>query len=286
VQETATEPSQTTSARTLTWIAALVLASGLPLQLAAAWSRDTAVAVGLVTTGLLLATYGIANSSPKLRPATSALLIFASISVYGWFSTVVTAIPAVGDWLASAPVPVAFLVVNAMKIASVGPAAAVAYRRAWTRDELNLRIGDLTARALGPLRWPVVGPVVIVVVLALAMVGLPLAKLPAMLPWVPLFLLAAVINAASEEFLYRHTAMRAVTDVMGLRPAVVLTSLVFGLAHLTGNPGGWVGVVYATGFGLVCAVAMVQVRGFGWNLLIHIFGDISIVLALTLAVAG
>ncbi len=59
-----------------------------------------------------------------------------------------------------------------------------------------------------------------------------------------MILLGTVLNAAAEEFLYRHTAIRALTDAMGVAGAVALTSVVFGLAHLTGNPGGWTGVLF------------------------------------------
>ncbi|GAA1666507.1 hypothetical protein GCM10009765_14970 [Fodinicola feengrottensis] len=261
-------------------MAGIGLAGGLPYEVASAWSPYAGFLAGLATTALLLLLYSIAQGNPRLAPAAGALAIFASLSVFGWFGTVVTAIPAVADWLATAPVPLAFLVVNATKFGSVVPAAVVAYKRGWTRDELNLRIGNLNARAVGPLRWPVVGPAVIVVVLALFLVGTH--GYETVVPWVPVILLGTVLNAAAEEFLYRHTAIRALTDAMGVAGAVALTSVVFGLAHLTGNPGGWTGVLFTTAFGLICALAMVRTRGFGWNLLIHVCGDIGVVLALSL----
>jgi membrane protease YdiL (CAAX protease family) len=264
----------------LLWIAGLLLASGLPLQIVSAWTPAAGIAAGITTTVILTVLYALARRSEKLAAAAPALLIFAAISVFGWFSGLITSL--IGDWLWAAPVPVGFLVVNALKIVSVVLAAFAAYRLGWGRDDLNLRVGDLNARVKSWLRWPILGPLVIIVVLALSIAGTPLGNFGQIAVWIPVFVAAAVINAASEEFLYRHTAIRAVTDVLSVPGAVVLSSLVFGLSHLSGNPGGWIGVAYTTVYGLVCALAMVQTRGFGWNLTIHIFGDIGIVLALTL----
>jgi membrane protease YdiL (CAAX protease family) len=67
---------------------------------------------------------------------------------------------------------------------------------------------------------------------------------------------------------------------MGGTPAVLLTSGLFGLAHVTGNPGGLTGVLYTTVFGLVCAHAMTRARGFAWNLPIHFFGDVGVCVSL------
>lgn len=270
-----------TTNKVLVWVAGLLLASGLPLQLGTAWTPATGVAAGIASTVILTILYAVVQRSEKLRSAAPALLIFAAISVFGWFSALVISL--IGDWLATASVPVVFLIVNALKLVSVALAAVAAYRLGWGRDDLNLRVGDLNAKVVGAIRWPVVGPLVIIVVFVLSVIGTRWTNIAA---WIPLFVLAAVVNAASEEFLYRHTAIRAAKDVLSVPSAVVLTSLVFGLAHLTGNPGGWLGVTYTTLYGLVCALAMVQTRGFGWNLTIHIFGDIGIVLALTLMTQG
>ncbi|WP_163510961.1 CPBP family intramembrane glutamic endopeptidase [Fodinicola acaciae] len=262
-----------TNQKALIWITGLLLASGLPLQLGAVWTPATGVAAGIAATVILTILYAVVR--------TPALLIFAAISVFGWFSALVTSL--IGDWLQTAPIPVAFLIVNALKLVSVVLAVVAARRLGWGRDDLNVHVGDLNAKVVGWLRWPVLGPLVILVVFGLFTIGVPWSNVAG---WIPVFVLAAFVNAASEEFLYRHTAIRALRDTMSVPAAVVLTSLVFGLGHLTGNPGGWLGVTYTTAYGLICALAMVQTRGFGWNLTIHIFGDISIVLALTLMTPG
>ncbi|GAA4219603.1 CPBP family glutamic-type intramembrane protease [Actinocatenispora rupis] len=97
-----------------------------------------------------------------------------------------------------------------------------------------------------------------------------------------MFLLGALVNAAAEEFLYRHATAAALRGVTATVPAVLLGSVVFGLGHLTGNPGGVVGVGYTVVFGLVCAAAMVRVRGVAWNLPIHVAGDLGVVLTAAL----
>ena len=179
----------------------------------------------------------------------------------------------------------AFLVVNGLKVFSVGPTVLVARRYGWGAADLDLRPGDPRA-PVGPhvrgrvLRWPVAGPAVIAVTLALFVTGVPAGALGRVLPWLPVIVLGALVNASAEEFLYRHVAIRALRDTMGGAPAMLLTSSLFGLAHLTGNPGGLTGVLYTAGFGLVCAHAMLRTHGFAWNLPIHFFGDVGVCLTL------
>lgn len=272
-------------ARTVAWAAGLLLASGLPAEAATALSPAASIAAGLATTGALLLLWRTAAAVRGWAPVRGALLVFAAISVFGWASALVTAIPAVEHRLAAAPVAVAFLVVNGLKVLSVVPAALVVRRYGWGAADLDLRPGDPYAPA-GPrvrghgLRWPVAGPAVIAVTFVLFATGVPADAVVRALPWLPVIALGALVNASAEEFLYRHVAIGALRGTMGATPAMFLTSGLFGLAHVTGNPGGLTGVLYTAGFGLVCAHAMLRTRGFAWNLPIHFFGDVGVCLTL------
>jgi len=246
-------------------------------------SENAAIAAGVVTTAALLLLWHVAGVVRAWAPARAALLVFAAISVTGWASALVTAFPLVGHWLDAAPVAVAFLLVNGLKVISVVLVVLVARHRRWGAAGLDLRLGDPRAPA-GPLRWglrwPVAGPVVIALTLVLFATGIPADDLGRTVPWLPVIALGALVNASAEEFLYRHAAIRALRETMGRTSAVLLTSGLFGLAHVTGNPGGLTGVLYTTVFGLVCAHAMTRTRGFAWNLPIHFFGDVGVCVTL------
>jgi membrane protease YdiL (CAAX protease family) len=253
------------------------------------------VPVGAAATAALLGLWALCGVVPALRAARPVLLVWAGLSVFGWVSAAVTGWAPVAVALAGAPVPVAFLAVNSFKIVSVGLVALACRRYRLGRRELRLRPGDpLATTGIPRVRWVVLGPVVMLVVAVLFATGMPagggglvrpapgvlLGGLPAWLAYLPVILAGPLVNAAAEEWLYRHAALAALERVMPLGPAVALSSLLFGLGHLTGNPGGWPGVVYTTVFGLVCAWALVRVRGFCWNLPIHVVGDLGVVTVL------
>lgn len=272
---------------------ALVLAAGGlltvagPLGGALHLAVDRQVLLGIASTAALALTSAAVTRSPALRASRDTLSVFAAISVFGWVSTWVTSQPAVHDWLLrTAPVPVAFLLVNSVKLVSVALLAALALSRRWSRDELLLRLGDpRAATGLPGVRWPVLGPVVIAAVMLLFLSALPaalLARVGEVLVWLPVMLLGCLVNAVCEELLYRHAAIGTARKAIGTAAAVALSSVVFGLSHITGNPGGLVGVLATTAYGAVCALAMLQTRGMCWNVAIHVFGDLAIVLSLTL----
>lgn len=284
-------PAETATRRpaaAVAWAAGILLAGGLPMETVSVLTSRPAVAVAGFATTVVLAALWRAAAGRTWEAARGALAVFAATSVFGWVSAVVTALPGVD--LDAVPVAVAFLLVNGLKVVSVVLVVLVARRYGWGPGDLLVRVGDPRAPA-GPsvrghaLRWSVAGPVVIVVVLALFLTAVPADGLGRVLVWLPVIALGALVNAAAEEFLYRHAAIRALRESMGATPAMLLTSCVFGLAHVTGNPGGVTGVLYTGVFGLVCAHAMLRTRGFAWNLPIHFFGDVG-VCAVLIATAG
>ncbi|GAA3990663.1 hypothetical protein GCM10022247_06810 [Allokutzneria multivorans] len=262
-----------TSSAALAACFAGLVASGIPAALSEpSWS----IGIGVAGTAALL----LMSTVPSWSPARPLLLLFAATSVFGWLTTVITSLPGVAGTLVSLPIPVVFLAVNSVKLVSVGLAALLARRQRWSLDELYLRPGS--PRAGG---WLILGPLLCLLVPGIFLAELPsgaLAHLPSVLPWLPVMLAGCLINAASEEFLYRGAALRAAREVMPLAPALALGSAVFGLSHLGGNPGGWIGVLTSAAFGLACAFAMLSARGFVWNLTVHVCADLGIVLSLTL----
>ncbi|OZM74704.1 hypothetical protein CFN78_00175 [Amycolatopsis antarctica] len=271
-------------------VVGLLLLNSLTVQLATAWQIQ--VTVGALATVSLV---GLAWACRHRfhRSATDLLLTLAAVSVFGWVSAALTALPPVESWLGTAPVPLAFLAVNAIKLSSLAALAVVAYRRRWSRQRLLVRVGDLNVPSGIPfLRWGILGPVVIVAVLFLFLADPAVTAnftsdtVTLLLTWAPVMLAGAAVNAVCEELLYRHALITTAQPLFGTAVAVTVSCFVFGIGHITGSPGGWLGVLSTAVYGAVCAAAMVQNRGMAWNFLIHLFGDLGAVSALLIATSA
>jgi membrane protease YdiL (CAAX protease family) len=198
------------------------------------------------------------------------LAVLSWISVFGWLTLSLTAIGPVHRWLATVPVPYAFTLVAALKYVSVTGALWACHRR--DRHRLHIRVGSPTAST--GLR--------IAAVLALFVTGVEPsgARWAALCALAPIIAMGALLNALAEELMYRHTLISTLAEATSTRVAVTYSSLVFGVGHLTGNPGGLTGLVYTTVFGAVCAWAMLTTRGMCWNLPIHVAGDLGVLYTL------
>jgi membrane protease YdiL (CAAX protease family) len=107
-------------------------------------------------------------------------------------------------------------------------------------------------------------------------------SLPSILPYLPVILGGAAINSVSEEFLFRNSTLPLLRPVMGTWAAVCLTSLRFGLGHLTGNPVGLPGMALTTLLGMVAAWSMIQTRGSGWAWPLHFAADLAVFTAVAM----
>ena len=62
----------------------------------------------------------------------------------------------------------------------------------------------------------------------------------------------ALLNAAMEESIFRGVLMQALDETLGEgTPSVILQAIAFGLLHIKGIPGDWIGVGMATVYGLM-----------------------------------
>lgn len=269
---------------------ALALTGSVAVQLTTGWQTRGGAGV-LATAALALLALACLRRTTHQAVA-DVLLVLAALSVFGWVSALVTAAPIVSALLDEAPVPVAFLVVNSTKLASVAALAVIARRRRWDRTRMLVRVGGWNAPSGIPrLRWGVLGPLVIVAVLWLFLTdpavtdqaGPITAIVTKVLAWAPVMLAGSALNAVCEELLYRHALVLTARPLIGTGAAVGVSCLIFGIGHITGSPGGWIGVIATAAYGFVCAAAMLQNRGMNWNLLIHVCGDLGAVSALLLA---
>lgn len=100
-------------------------------------------------------------------------------------------------------------------------------------------------------------------------------------PGVLLILAFALMNAFSEEIIFRFSFV-AVVSRYGFSPYVAqgLGAAVFGTVHYFGNPGGVPGMLMAAFIGWFLAKSMLETRGFFWALAIHFLQDVIIFSAL------
>lgn len=100
-------------------------------------------------------------------------------------------------------------------------------------------------------------------------------------PGVILILLFALMNAFTEEIIFRFSFV-AVVSKYGFSPyaAQGLAAATFGIVHYFGNPGGIPGVLMAAFIGWFLAKSMLETKGFFWALLIHCLQDVVIFSAL------
>lgn len=156
------------------------------------------------------------------------------------------------------------------------------------RQEAFLAIGNMNAPIGGKvstakktrLSWSVLGTVI-----ALSLAGLfftfltsqnpaVLSNMAAVLPWLPLILLSAAMNAFGEEATFRAAPLATLLPAVGPSHAIWLTAIWFGLGHYYGGfPSGPIGLVYTGSLALILGKAMIDTRGMGWSWIIHMAID-------------
>jgi membrane protease YdiL (CAAX protease family) len=118
------------------------------------------------------------------------------------------------------------------------------------------------------------------IIIALIIMGiqvLPISRqFSQILIYLPAIFIAATINAFGEEFEFRSMPLVRLEPVFGPRLPIIMTSVMFGLMHYFGAPGGPFGVVLAGYLGWIAAKSMIETRGFVWAFLIHFVGDFII----------
>jgi hypothetical protein len=110
----------------------------------------------------------------------------------------------------------------------------------------------------------------------------PLDMLVRVLPFIPAVLLAAMVNAFTEEVAYKASFLSVLEDVVGKNHALWLMAAYFGIAHFYGIPYGIIGVLLATFLGWFLGKSMLETRGLWWAWFIHFWQDVWIFLFLAI----
>jgi len=96
------------------------------------------------------------------------------------------------------------------------------------------------------------------------------------LPFLPVVLVAAALNAFNEEVTYKASFLSVLVEPVGSRQALWMVAAYFGIAHFYGVPYGLVGVVLAWFLGWILAKSMLETRGLAWAWFIHFVQDVAI----------
>lgn len=95
----------------------------------------------------------------------------------------------------------------------------------------------------------------------------------------------ALLNAAMEESIFRGVLMQALDETLGEgTPSVILQAIAFGLLHIKGIPGDWIGVAMATVYGLMLGIIRRRSQGIFAPYMTHVFADAVIFVILVLLV--
>ena len=153
-----------------------------------------------------------------------------------------------------------------------------------SRQEVFLVVGDLRASARGirfpgrkePVGWTAFGATMAILLGGLFFLFLAsqntgaLSDFSVVLPWLPLILISAALNAFGEEGLFRAGPLSTLLSAVGGRHALWMTSVWFGLGHYYGGiPSGLIGAIMTGLLGALLGKAMLDTRGFAWPWLIH-----------------
>jgi membrane protease YdiL (CAAX protease family) len=93
-------------------------------------------------------------------------------------------------------------------------------------------------------------------------------------PYLPIILLSAALNAFGEEGIYRAAPLATLLSPIGPKYALWMTAVWSGLGHYYGgDPVDSIGFVQAGLLGLLMGKAMLDMRGMCWSWLIHLVID-------------
>jgi len=96
------------------------------------------------------------------------------------------------------------------------------------------------------------------------------------LPFLPVILLGAMMNALSEEMTYKAPFLSMLENVIGRNQALWIMTAYFGIGHFYGVPYGMIGVLMAGFLGWFLGKSMLETRGLFWAWFIHFVQDVLI----------
>jgi hypothetical protein len=96
------------------------------------------------------------------------------------------------------------------------------------------------------------------------------------IPFIPAILLAAALNAFSEEMTFKASFLSVLEGPAGRSQSLLLMAAFFGIGHYYGVPYGIIGVLMAGFLGWLLGKSMLETRGLFWAWFIHFWQDVLI----------
>jgi hypothetical protein len=252
-------------------------------------SRDaqTAMSLGVIVVALL--TTVVWRWLRALRPF---LVVFLALVVGNWLvhGRFGQLLPFYGAWLRDPSFNVYMLANQSLNVIVTLVMIATLLLLGKRRSDFYLRLGDIAAPA-GPVRWLGIrdgqrwtelgGWLTLFISLGtlafLIIAGHPSPDMIARtLPFLPAIVLAAAVNAFTEEMTYKASLLSVLVGPVGPRQASYLVAAYFGILHFYGVPYGYVGVLLAGFLGWLLAKSMLETRGLFWAWFIHFWQDVWI----------
>jgi len=211
-----------------------------------------------------------------LRPLRSYLIVIGAIYLWTVFDPLIRGTAAWQNVIAGQPEIVVIFVDRVLLLLNTIFVFGTLLLMGAKRQDIFLKVGNLHAPVggeAGPsgkrrLFWSVLGPGMAILLsvsfFAFLISQIPegLSNLSAVIPWIPMILLSAGLNALGEEVTYRATTLGTLLPAVGPKHALWLTSLWFGLGHYYGGfPSGPAGLVQSGLLALLMGKAMLDTRG-------------------------
>lgn len=98
--------------------------------------------------------------------------------------------------------------------------------------------------------------------------------------FIPFVLLFSLTNSFAEELIYRFGIIAGLNEHYTKMTILLVSAILFGLPHFSGNPGGITGVIMSGLLGYILCKASLETKGLGIAWAIHFFQDIIIFTAL------
>jgi len=277
----------------LTAWALVVLASGLPqvvgqelLGQPVTADQRALLALAIIGAGILA---GLGWR--PLRALRPLLMVLTILVVAQW--VVFTRIDQLGsypEWLADPSFGVFMLAAQSLNLMVALAVIATLLLMGRTRTTFFLTRGDLAA-PVAPIRWLGVGPGqrwnrfglwLTLCISGGTLTFLVLAGRPdpgdvaTVWLFLPAVLLAAAVNAFTEEVTYKASLLSVLEGPVGPRQAVLMVAAYFGIGHYYGIPYGVVGALLAGFLGWILARSMQETRGMFWAWFVHFWQDVLI----------
>ena len=100
-----------------------------------------------------------------------------------------------------------------------------------------------------------------------------LGQLGPYLGWIILF---SLMNSLSEEAIFRLGILASLNGVLSPENIMLISAIIFGIAHYGGMPNGVIGILMASVLGWLLMKSVLETHGLFWAFFIHFLQDIII----------